>query len=124
MIENKSDRATELDHSILLAAVDGDDDLLRSISELFLRMYPAQLSQIQKAIAENSSSELARAVHTLKGSGGYFLTDHALTLIDDLERIAREGDLSSAGKQAVELETEMERVKPEVLRLATEGTVG
>jgi two-component system, sensor histidine kinase and response regulator len=119
--KNASDSATVLDYSILLAVVDGDDDLLRSICGLFLKNYPVLMSGIHEAIARNNSTELVRAAHTLKGSGGYFLTDSARKTLVDLERMAREGDLRNAGERFAELESEMERLKPEVLKLATEG---
>lgn len=118
---NESDPATQLDHSVLLAVVDGDNDLLRSISGLFLDSYPALMSGIHDAIARNDSDALVRAAHTFKGSGGYFLTDSARKTLVDLEQMARECNLSSAGERVAELESEIERLKPEVLMLATHG---
>jgi two-component system, sensor histidine kinase and response regulator len=119
--KNASVPATKLDHSILLDVVDGDNDLLRSISALFLKNYPVLMSGIHEAIAQNDSTAIVRAAHTLKGSGGYFLTDSARKTLVDLERMAREDDLRNAGERFAELESEMERLKPEVLLLATEG---
>jgi HPt (histidine-containing phosphotransfer) domain-containing protein len=116
-----SDPATELDHSVLLAAVDGDNDLLRSISGLFLSNYPVLMSSIHDAIARNDSKELMRAAHTLRGSGGFFLTESARNKLVDLERMAHDGNLANAGERVAELESEMEHTRPEVVRLATEG---
>jgi signal transduction histidine kinase/CheY-like chemotaxis protein/HPt (histidine-containing phosphotransfer) domain-containing protein len=110
-----------LDHSLLLSFVDGDEDLLRGICGLFLGHYPAFLSKIRDAIARADADGLARATHTLKGSGGYFLDASALRTLVDLELIAHGGDLINAPERLAELEWEMERLKPELLILSGEG---
>ena len=107
-----------LDHSLLLSFVDGDEDLLRGICGLFLGHYPAFLSKIRDAIARADAGGLARATHTLKGSGGYFLDASALRTLVDLEVIAHSGDLINAPERLAELEWEMERLKPELLVLS------
>ena len=119
--KNDSDQATELDHSLLLAMVDGDNDLLRGVSGLFLDTYPRLMSAIHDAIARNDGNALGRAAHTLQGSGGYFLTDSSRKTLVELGRMAQEGNLCDAGERAAVLESELERLKPEVLRLANEG---
>jgi HPt (histidine-containing phosphotransfer) domain-containing protein len=101
--------------------VDGDEDLLRSICGLFLGHYPAFLSKIRDAIARADADGLARATHTLKGSGGYFLDASALRTLVDLELIAHGGDLINAPERLAELEWEMERLKPELLILSGKG---
>ena len=78
-----------LDHSILLSVVDGDGDLLRGICGLFLEGYPVHLSMIREAITRADGKELARSAHTLKGSGGFFLTESAQSALADLEAIGR-----------------------------------
>jgi HPt (histidine-containing phosphotransfer) domain-containing protein len=102
--------------------VDGDEDLLRDIVALFLSSYPAFISEIRDAIARNDSNALARAAHTLKGSGGFLLDDSATKLVSELELIGHGGDLNSAPARLVGLEAEMERLKPELFMLAAEGT--
>src|SRR3989442_9819403 len=82
--KNDSDQATELDHSLLLAMVDGDNDLLRGVSGLFLDIYPRLMSAIHDAIARNDGNALGRAAHTLQGSGGYFLTDSSRKTLVEL----------------------------------------
>jgi HPt (histidine-containing phosphotransfer) domain-containing protein len=112
---------TLLDHSVLLSSVDGDMDLLRGISGLFLSSYPALISDMRDAIARDDSNALARAAHTFKGSGGYFLTDAAREGVVELELIAHGSDLSVATERLAELELEMERLKPELSIFAAEA---
>ncbi len=107
-----------LEHSLLLSFVEGDEDLLRGICGLFLGHYPALLSKIRDAIARADADGLARAAHTLKGSGGYFLCASALRALVDLELIAHGGDLNNAPERFAELESELERLKPELLILS------
>ena len=110
-----------LDHSVLLSVVDGDEDLLRGICGLFLKGYPVHLSEIREAITRADGKALARSAHTLKGSGGFFLTESAQTALADLEAIGQEGDFSSAPQRLAELEHEMDLVKPELFMLAGES---
>ncbi len=109
-----------LDHSVLLSFVDGDEDLLRRICSLFLRSYPGLIFEMRDALARNDGGALARAAHTLKGSGGFFLTDSVRNMLTDLELIGHAGDLNGAPARLVELEAEMERLKPELSILAAE----
>jgi two-component system, sensor histidine kinase and response regulator len=111
-----------LDHCVLLSVVDGNTDLLRAICGLFLENYPLLLSEIVNAISRSDGNALARAAHTLKGSGGYFLAESALSAITDLERIGLGGDLRVAPERLAELERQMERVKPELSVLAGKST--
>ena len=109
-----------LDHTVLLQVVDGDEDLLRAVSALFLRTYPTALSDIRDCVARNDGSGVARAAHTLKGSGGHFLTDAARTVVTDLEVIGLGGDMKNAASRLVDLEAEMERIRIELSTLAGE----
>ena len=110
-----------LDHSILLSVVDGDEDLLRGICGLFLKGYPVQISEIREAITRADGKALARGAHTLKGSGGFFLTESAQNALADLEAMGQEGDLNSAPQRIADLEQEMELLKPELFMLAGES---
>ena len=74
-----------------------------------------------RASALRDADGLARATHTLKGSGGYFLDASALRTLVDLELIAHGGDLINAPERLAELEWEMERLKPELLILSGKG---
>jgi HPt (histidine-containing phosphotransfer) domain-containing protein len=80
------------------------------------------MDEFRDAIARTDADELARAAHTLKGSGGYFLPASALRTLVDLELIAHTGDLNNATERLAELEWEMERVKPELLINSGKGT--
>jgi HPt (histidine-containing phosphotransfer) domain-containing protein len=107
-----------LDHSRLLSLVDGDTDLLRSIAGLFLKTYPALLSNIRDAIASGDGNGLARAAHTLKGSGGYFLNKAACEALTELELLAKRDGLNDAQFRFADLEREMDCIKTELSNLA------
>ena len=116
---------TVLDHTRLLALVDGDSDLLRSITRLFLNSCPVLLSDMLNAIDANDGKALKRAAHTLKGSGGHFLTDSARQILVDLEAVAEENNSKKASSLMSDLTNEMERIEPELKLIADdESTVG
>lgn len=109
-----------LDHAVLLSVVDGDADLLRDLCALLLRSYPSAMSEMRGAIARNDGNALAQAAHRLKGSAGHFITGSARSLLTDLGMIGQGGDLTKGPERLADLEAEMERLKPELSRLAEE----
>ena len=109
-----------LDQSLLLSVVDGDANLLRVVCALFLRNYPSVMTEIRDAIARNDGQTLARAAHTLRGSAGYFVSNSIRSLLTDLEMIGQSGDLAEAAALLVDLDDEMERLKPELCEIAEE----
>jgi HPt (histidine-containing phosphotransfer) domain-containing protein len=109
-----------LDRSVLLSFVDGEEDLLKAVVGLFLGSYPQILSAMRDAITRNDGGALARSAHTLRGSGGFFLTPFAHDTLTDLELLGRSGDLTTAQARLLEFETEMDRLKSELSALVEE----
>lgn len=111
-------RAKILDYGMLLSVVDGDETLLRLVCGVFLRTYPAVLTEMDDAMAVNDGKALARAAHKLKGSAGFFVTDSIRLLLAGLEQIGIAGDLTGAASRLQDLKTEMQLLEPEWSALA------
>jgi HPt (histidine-containing phosphotransfer) domain-containing protein len=107
-----------LDRSTLLSFVGGDETLLQTVCALFLSSFPQVMAAMRAAIEQNDGNALARSAHTLRGSGGFFLTETARNTLTDLELIGRSGDLNSTPALLVDFESEMERLRPELSMLA------
>jgi PAS domain S-box-containing protein len=88
----------------LLARVEGDEDLLREIVELYLDDCPRLLAEIREALDRGDAALLKRAAHTLKGSVGNFEAAGAFNAALRLESMARAGDLTRAGEAYAALE--------------------
>jgi CheY-like chemotaxis protein len=112
---------TLLDRSALMASVGGNADMLVKIASLFLKRYPAILSDIRNTASQGDCASLARAAHTLKGGGGLFLTKCAVEILTRLQSMGREGDLTNVEAAVTELEGEMSLIEVELAALVTEG---
>jgi two-component system, sensor histidine kinase and response regulator len=80
----------------LLARFDGDTELLKELSGIFLQECPRMLDEIRAALGANDPKALERAAHTLKGSVGNFAMPGPWETAQRLELLAKSGQLSGA----------------------------
>jgi two-component system, sensor histidine kinase and response regulator len=110
----------KIELSKVLEYTEGDMELLQNIIRLFLKTYPGMLAQIRQMITDNNGEGLARAAHSLKGVGGYFLTASDLDIVKSLERQGRELDLQQAKATTATLEQELTLIEIELKTLLNE----
>ena len=87
------------------------DDLLVKLINLFLENSPKVLVQARTALAANSSPQLARAAHSLKGSCSNFGAERMRTACLRLEEFANRGVLEGAEELLAEVEREYSYVR-------------
>jgi HPt (histidine-containing phosphotransfer) domain-containing protein len=81
-----------VDRAVLLASLDGDELLLRSVIAAFVEDTPALLGAARAAVAEGDGASLEHAAHTLKSSVALFgaaKTTGAAQALEDLGRCER-----------------------------------
>jgi two-component system sensor histidine kinase/response regulator len=101
-----------LNKDALLARVEGDVPLVGEMAATFLGECPKYLSDIRQAVANCDSRALQSTAHTLKGSVANFTAHRATQAALRLEMMARDGDLTKSEPALLELEDEIERLKP------------
>jgi PAS domain S-box-containing protein len=101
-----------LNRDTLLTRVEGDAVLLGQMAATFLQECPKHLSDIRQAVASRDSQALQRTAHALKGSVANFTARKATQAAQKLEMMGREGDLTKSEPALLELEGEIERLKP------------
>jgi CheY-like chemotaxis protein/HPt (histidine-containing phosphotransfer) domain-containing protein len=102
----------------LMRRLDGNLDLMRIVVSSFLADAPKSLGDIYSAVESNNAEDLYRLAHRLKGAVGNFSSEDANRAALRLETIAKERDLSGAGEAYRELAGVIERLTPELARLA------
>ncbi len=95
--------ATGVDLGALLARIHGNREAMGQLVQLMLDHLPARLDAIEAAVANGDAEALGSAAHSLKGSLSNFTTGPAWAVAAELERRARDGDLSDATSQATTL---------------------
>jgi PAS domain S-box-containing protein len=83
-----------LDKKAILAAFEGDEDLIREVIGLFLQECPQQMAAIRSAVEDRDAQKIFRAAHSLKGSLSNFAAAGAFQSAQYLEKLGREGDVS------------------------------
>jgi two-component system, sensor histidine kinase and response regulator len=110
----------KIELSKILEFTEGDMELLQNIIRLFLKTYPGMLAEIRQTIADHNGEGLARAAHSFKGIGGYFLTAADLDIVKSLERQGRDLDLQNAKATTAALEQELTLIEKELKTLLNE----
>ena len=108
-------------HKRMLLAMEGDQELLYSVAEVFLEHIPQQMEDLGQAIAEKNSQALAKSAHKLKGSVTV-LRLHEVTLqIRELEKMGKAQVLVGCEEVFCKLEIEINRIKPMIQEILNEN---
>lgn len=77
----------------ILDNFDQDYDLFESAIQSFLDDLPNRLKEIQVALAANDPKALREAVHAFKGAASNFLADQVVSLAQQIEDLAKRGNI-------------------------------
>ncbi len=99
------------------AQLDFDRDLIVEILDLFLADSARQLTEMRTAAETGNWLNLSRLAHSIKGSLGSLYAMEAASRAQVLEQVAKAGDGAHSIAALKALETAMEALLPEVLRL-------
>lgn len=107
----KTGKALDLD--VVLSHVDGDRQLLKELSAMFLEDCPNLLDEAKKSIQKADYESLERAAHTLSGRLAFFGLHKARERALELETTGRNKDSSHVLEAFAAIEDEMESILPE-----------
>ena len=96
--------AITFDLASALKEVDGDEELLREMAQLFLEDHPRLMATLREAATACDPERLCRAAHALKGAAANFAAREAVAAAQRLEALGRAGTFSEAGPLLNELE--------------------
>jgi two-component system, sensor histidine kinase and response regulator len=108
------------DREEALARVEGDEQLLQELVEIFLADAPRYLTELRHTLTIGDTASLARVAHTIKGAvanlGAYVVCGAAL----QLEQRAQSGDAAQMAEACATLEIELGRLTAMLLVPAKE----
>jgi two-component system sensor histidine kinase/response regulator len=108
----------ELDREAILANLEGDEELLAEIIQMFIEDAPNLLERIRTALGEGGLEEVQRNAHALKGAVGNFGKGEAYAAAQTMEQHGREGELASAREHLAVLEGQMASVVQALAQLS------
>jgi HPt (histidine-containing phosphotransfer) domain-containing protein len=88
--------AQPVDWPAALAALGGDEDLLREVAEQFLAELRSTRGALRTALAGGDAGVVRAAAHKLKGALALFAAGGAVAAAGAVEALAASGDLSAA----------------------------
>src|SRR4029079_8264148 len=109
--EQSSQESEVIDYAKLLACVEGDEEFLQEMADLFLERYPIYLADIRSAINGDDPLALNEAAHKLKSAAASLRAEAASKAAFILEKIGRDANLSEARAALNMLEREMDRLE-------------
>ena len=83
-----------------LASLGNNKTLLLKIMDIFLQETPAQLAELEKALADERPTEIQRWAHTLKGSASRIFAEDCTRAAQKLETAARKKKMETIKSQA------------------------
>ena len=104
------------DRSAVLEILDGDEELLRELVQVFLADYPDHLAQIHQALGAADAALLERAAHTLKGAASNFAADPVTAKALELENMGKEDNLANAAAALHALEARLAQLNDALQR--------
>jgi HPt (histidine-containing phosphotransfer) domain-containing protein len=107
-----------LDRERLMRNVDGDRELLAEIIDLFFDTSAGILEDIRAAVAKADPDALNRSAHQLKGTLANLGAKAASEAASHLETLGRNRTMTGLEQAFRTLETEMQRLEPELRELA------
>ena len=108
------------DLSRAMEVVDGNKELFKDISKMFLEGLAGNLAIIKDAIAKSDAYALERAAHSLKGSIGNFGAKRSFDAAYRLEKMGKEGKMDETKEAFNELEKELALLETELNRALKE----
>jgi HPt (histidine-containing phosphotransfer) domain-containing protein len=109
-----------LNKSELLSRVEGDEQLLRELIEVFLVDSGSLLQQVAEAVTRQDAADLERAAHKLKSTVSIFGNQAAMQTALVLEMMGRDRDLRNAREVLMQLKKQVEALEKALGRLRQE----
>ena len=102
-MDSKRPHGQVFDRVRFLASVDGNLEALHEVAQLFLADCYRRLAALDDALARGDRAALESAAHMLKGSAGYIGAERMCAAADEVEAMARRGELAQAHDACAEL---------------------
>jgi HPt (histidine-containing phosphotransfer) domain-containing protein len=101
-----------VDWSAALERAGGQQDVLRTLIELYFQECARLLPEVRRAVEWKDGPALRRAAHTLRGAADCFGAREAVRAAERLELMGRDGEWSAGAEATAALERELARLTP------------
>jgi two-component system sensor histidine kinase/response regulator len=120
MAKVPSQHGEQLDRASLLERVEGDQELLAEMIQLFLADAPQLIDAMRNALLQGDMILLERSAHSMKGAAANMSAEVTASAALLLEQSAKKGDAESSKANLAALEGAIERLLPVLADLCQE----
>jgi len=113
----REETMVDFDRQFLLEQLDGDEEVVKEILNLYLEKTPEQISAVSEAVMKKDASLIRSSAHSLKGSSGNVGAVKLSQTAQKMEMIGKEGDLSQAEGLMKEIEENFRGFRGAILSL-------
>ena len=117
MVRSTSQYDENLDRASILKRLDGNQELLTELIQLFSGEAPQLIKGMRIALQRGDMQELERSAHSMKGAASNFSAYGTVSVASQLESDAKNGDSESAKASLAALEVVVERLLPKLASL-------
>ncbi len=96
------------DRAGMMSRLMGDEDLAKTILERFLADIPQQIGTLRGFLEAGDAAGAERQAHTIRGASANLGGESLRKVASEMEKAARDGDLSAAGRLMAELESQFD----------------
>ena len=101
--------------------LDGDFELFKELSELFITESVNLLEAVENAVKAKNGEKIGKAAHTIKGAISNFSADRAFYAALALERLGKNNELDKVETAFIDLKKEIEQMQKALSFLMSEG---
>ncbi len=117
MVRSTSQYDEKLNRASILERLDGNQELLTELIQLFSGEAPQLIEAMRNALQQGDMQELGRSAHSMKGAASNFPAYGTVSAASQLENDAKNGNSESAKASLATLEAAVERLLPELANL-------
>jgi len=103
--------------------LDGDFELFKELSQLFLSDSPKLVSAIQEAIKIKNSEKIGKTSHTIKGAVANFSAEKAFNAALTLEKMGKNQELEKVEEAFNDLTNEIENMRQALRQILDENSL-
>ena len=98
-------------HAAAVQRLGGDESLLQELISIFFEDYPRLAARLERGLEQADFAALREAAHSLKGSLAYLGAPEIAACALELEKAARQEDLSAAAERTQRLMVAVEELR-------------
>ena len=117
-------RRVDIDWTEAIDSLDGHEELLRDLVDVYVREYPGMMAAVRDAVTTHDAKSLQITAHALKSSLRLFGIQDAFDLAYRLESMGRNADLENAPETFTSLEKNLDELLPTFSAFAAETKSG